>query len=255
VHFDQDSLLFLPESLPVPLEEVHVIRLIILSSMIVIRGVPVGTIVTISSELQLHLLFLNYQGLSASSRSIVLLPRGDSLLLFLSLLHRFAHGHSQLVPEGLHEVLEHGIPQEFRPAKGRVGATRTLVPKVVKGRTGPRKQESRLRDALVEGRRGWKVIVGSFRTIPLAILVKYVSAVHYQLIPGLSPLLTAHSRNVVRLRVIEWRPGSGVPILLIARLQARASVPCPLDIPMVYPPSRIVFLVLVHPSRDLLVEY
>jgi hypothetical protein len=79
------------------------------------------------------------------------------------------------------------------------------VPKVVKGRTGPREQEPRLRDALVEALWGWKVIARSLRSIPLPILVEYLSAVHYQLIPGLSPLLTSLS-HVVRLSRVEWRP-------------------------------------------------
>lgn len=170
--------------------------------------IPAGIIVSTFSELQPHLVFLNYLWPSRTTITIFLLnlPRGQSKLLFLRLIpRRVTHGDSQLVPEGLHEVLEHGIPQEFRLAKGKVGATRTLVPKVVKGRTGPREHEPRLRDALVEGFWGWKVIARSLRSIPLPILVEYMSAVHHQLIPGLSPLLTCLS-HVVRLSRVEWRP-------------------------------------------------
>jgi len=138
--------------------------------------IPAAIIVSTFFELQPHLVFLNYLWPSRTTIAIFLLnlPRGQSQLLFLRLIpRRVTHGDSQLVPEGLHEVLEHGIPQQFRPAKGKVGATRTLVPKVVKGRTGPREQESRLRHALVEGTRGWKEVAGSLRSIALAaILVK-----------------------------------------------------------------------------------
>jgi hypothetical protein len=109
--------------------------------------IPAGTIVSTFSELQPHLAFLNYLWPSGTTITIFLhnLARGQSQLLFLRLIPRGpTHGDSQLVPEGLHEILEHGIPQQFRPAKSKVGATRTLVPKVVKGRTGPREHESRL---------------------------------------------------------------------------------------------------------------
>ena len=219
---------------------------------------PASTIFSIFSELQPHLVFVNYLWPSGTPITIPLfldnLPRGQSQLLFLWLIlpRRLTHGDSQLVPEGLHEVLEHGISQEFRLAKGKVGATRTLVPKVVKGRTCPREHESRLRDALVEGFWGWKVVARSLRSVPLPILVEYMSAVHHQLIPGLSPLLTSLS-HVVRLSRVEWRPGAVVPIPLLPRLQARASsIPSSLDIPVVYPSSIIVFCVLVHPSRDII---
>lgn len=220
--------------------------------------IPADTFVSIFSELQPHLAFLDYLWPFGTTTTSTLflhnVTRGQSQLLFLRLIpaRRLTHGDSQLVPEGLHEVLEHGIPQEFRLAKGEVGATRTLVPKVVKGRTGPREHESRLRDALVEGFWGWKVIAWSLRSVPLPILVEYMSAVHHQLIPGLSPLLTSMS-HVVRLRRVEWRLGAAVPIPLLPRLQAIASsVPCSLDIPMIYPSSIIVVVVLVHSTGDII---
>ena len=151
------------------------VHLLVPRIIIVIRGIPAATILTtFFSELQLHNVFLDYQGLFDWTIFLLdLLPRRRHSLLLLFLLSRPTHGDSQLVPEGLHEILEHGIPQQFRPANVKEGGTRTLVPKVVKGRTGPREHGSRLRHALVEGIRGWKVIAGSLRSIALAaILVK-----------------------------------------------------------------------------------
>ena len=72
----------------------------------------------------MHLAFLNY--LVPSSDTVIFLLN-DRSPLFLFLSFGLAHGDSQLVPEGLHEVLEHGIPQKFRPADAMKGSTRPLV--------------------------------------------------------------------------------------------------------------------------------
>lgn len=123
----QDSLLLLPDRLSVPLEEVHILVDIIILIMIVNLSIPAGTTIVCStfSVLQMYLAFLNYL---VPSYDTVIFLLNDRSPLFLFLSFGLAHGDSQLVPEGLHEVLEHGIPKELRPAEGKVGATRTLVP-------------------------------------------------------------------------------------------------------------------------------
>ena len=126
--FGQDSLLLLPDRLSVSLEEVHILRDdIIILIMIVNLSIPAGTTIVNStfSVLQMHLAFLNYL---VPSYDTVIFLLNDRSPLFLFLSFGLAHGDSQLVPEGHHEVLEHGIPKELRPAEGKVGATRTLVP-------------------------------------------------------------------------------------------------------------------------------